>query len=318
LNHKNLISVSDFSIEEIVNILKSAFEMKYGKKKVTSLLQGKTLAMIFQKPSTRTRVSFEVAMFQLGGYAIFLSGQELQLKRGETVADTSRTLSRYVDAIMIRANKHQDIVEFAKYSSVPVINGLSDLEHPCQVLGDVFTILEKKLQIKSTPTEKLQIEKLKDLKVVFVGDGNNISNSLMLLCSILGMNLVVCTPSGYEPDKNIYNKAIEISKKTKAKIELSNDPQTAVIDADFIYTDVWTNMGKEEEQEKRKQVFRPYQINKELLKKTKKDTKILHCLPAVRGEEVTDEVIDGPQSIVFDQAENRLHIQKAILLYLMK
>jgi len=318
LNHKNLISVSDFSIEEIVNILKSAFEMKYGKKKVTSLLQGKTLAMIFQKPSTRTRVSFEVAMFQLGGYAIFLSGQELQLKRGETVADTSRTLSRYVDAIMIRANKHQDIVEFAKYSSVPVINGLSDLEHPCQVLGDVFTILEKKLQIKSTPTEKLQIEKLKDLKVVFVGDGNNISNSLMLLCSILGMNLVVCTPSGYEPDKNIYNKAIEISKKTKAKIELSNDPQTAVIDADFIYTDVWTSMGKEEEQEKRKQVFRPYQINKELLKKTKKDTKILHCLPAVRGEEVTDEVIDGPQSIVFDQAENRLHIQKAILLYLMK
>jgi len=292
--------------------------MKYGKKKITSLLEGKTLAMIFQKPSTRTRVSFEVAMFQLGGHAIFLSGQELQLKRGETVADTSRTLSRYVDAVMIRANRHQDIVEFAKYSSVPVINGLSDLEHPCQVLGDVFTILEKKLEIKPSVPEKLQIEKLKDLKVVFVGDGNNISNSLMLLCSILGMNLVVCTPSGYEPDKNIYSKAIEISKLTKAKIELSNDPQTAVVDADFIYTDVWTSMGKEEERERRKQVFRTYQINKELLQKTNKDTKILHCLPAVRGEEVTDEVIDGPQSIVFDQAENRLHIQKAILLYLMK
>jgi ornithine carbamoyltransferase len=292
--------------------------MKYGKKKITSLLEGKTLAMIFQKPSTRTRVSFEVAMFQLGGHAIFLSGQELQLKRGETVADTSRTLSRYVDAVMIRANRHQDIVEFAKYSSVPVINGLSDLEHPCQVLGDVFTILEKKLEIKPSVPEKLQIEKLKDLKIVFVGDGNNISNSLMLLCSILGMNLVVCTPSGYEPDKNIYSKAIEISKLTKAKIELSNDPQTAVVDADFIYTDVWTSMGKEEERERRKQVFRTYQINKELLQKTNKDTKILHCLPAVRGEEVTDEVIDGPQSIVFDQAENRLHIQKAILLYLMK
>jgi len=318
LNHKNLISVSDFSLQEIVNILKSAFKMKYGKKKITSLLEGKTLAMIFQKPSTRTRVSFEVAMFQLGGHAIFLSGQELQLKRGETVADTSRTLSRYVDAVMIRANRHQDIVEFAKYSSVPVINGLSDLEHPCQVLGDVFTILEKKLEIKPSVPEKLQIEKLKDLKVVFVGDGNNISNSLMLLCSILGMNLVVCTPSGYEPDKNIYSKAIEISKLTKAKIELSNDPQTAVVDADFIYTDVWTSMGKEEERERRKQVFRTYQINKELLQKTNKDTKILHCLPAVRGEEVTDEVIDGPQSIVFDQAENRLHIQKAILLYLMK
>ena len=318
MNHKNLISVSDFSLQEIVNILKSAFKMKYGKKKITSLLEGKTLAMIFQKPSTRTRVSFEVAMFQLGGHAIFLSGQELQLKRGETVADTSRTLSRYVDAVMIRANRHQDIVEFAKYSSVPVINGLSDLEHPCQVLGDVFTILEKKLEIKPSVPEKLQIEKLKDLKIVFVGDGNNISNSLMLLCSILGMNLVVCTPSGYEPDKNIYSKAIEISKLTKAKIELSNDPQTAVVDADFIYTDVWTSMGKEEERERRKQVFRTYQINKELLQKTNKDTKILHCLPAVRGEEVTDEVIDGPQSIVFDQAENRLHIQKAILLYLMK
>ncbi len=312
---KNLISVSDFSKEEIVRVIETALDMKYNQKRIPEApLKGKTLAMIFQKPSTRTRVSFEVAMFQLGGHAIFLSGGELQLKRGETVADTSKTLSRYVDAVMMRANKHQDIIEFAKNSSVPVINGLSDIEHPCQVLGDILTIAEN----ISKDRKKLKMEELKNLKFVFIGDGNNVSNSLMLVSAILGMNFVACTPVGYEPNKDIYNRALEISKKTKAKIEISNNPQNAVVNADFLYTDVWTSMGKEEEQEKRKQIFRPYQVNKELLQKTNRNTKFLHCLPAVRGEEVTDDVLDSPQSIVFDQVENRLHIQKAILLYLMK
>jgi len=313
---KHLISISDLEKKDILEIFETTKALKeMPKHKRYMPLEGKTLAMVFSKPSTRTRVSFEVGMYQLGGTALFLSGQDLQLRRGESISDTAKTLSRYVDGIMIRTFDHKDVVELALHGTIPVINGLTDLEHPCQALGDLFTILEKKSEVRSQKLEVI-LSGAKNLKFVYIGDGNNVANSLMLLCSKLSMNFMVITPSGYEPEKSIYQKAVEIAKETSAKISLSNKSED-VADADVIYTDVWASMGKDEERDKRKQIFKPYQVCKHLLTYAKPDCVVMHCLPAHRGEEITDEVIDGENSVVFDQAENRLHVQKAILLLLL-
>jgi ornithine carbamoyltransferase len=273
---------------------------KMGEK--TFVLSGKKLGMIFEKPSTRTRVSFEVAMYELGGHAIYLSSSELQLKRGETIADTARVLSRYVDGIMARVYSHKDIVELAKYASIPVINGLSDMFHPCQVLGDLLTIKEKKGYLEG-------------LKLTYLGDGNNVCHSLMIGGVKMGLKVFVSTPKDYQPSKEVINMAKEC-EKDGGELHLVEDPIEAVKDSDIIYTDVWVSMGQEDSEIKKKKLM-PYQVNKELVKYAKKDFIFMHCLPAHRGEEVLDEVIDSENSVVFDQAENRLHIQKGILALLL-
>lgn len=308
---KDLISILDLTSDEIVEILLSARELKK-RKEPKSTLKGKVLGMVFQKPSTRTRVSFEVAMYQLGGYALFLNAQDLQLSRGEEIGDTAKTLSRYVDGIVVRAYRHQDVVELAKESTIPVINGLSDLLHPCQVLADIFTIAEKKGILS-----RLSSKELSGREVAFVGDGNNVANSWINGAARLGMKLVICTPPGYEPDKKVLGEGVKLAKATGADIKVSHEPEEAVEKADVIYTDVWVSMGMEKEREERLKVFKPYQINRRLIGKAKKDVLVMHCLPAHRGEEITDGVLDGPNSIVFDQAENRLHVQKAILEFFM-
>ncbi len=268
-------------------------------------LEGKTLAMIFEKPSTRTRVSFEVGMAQLGGHALYLSPRDLQLGRGETIADTARVLSRYVDAIMYRAFKREMMEELAKHSTIPVINGLDNKEHPCQILADMMTIWEKK-------------DRLRGLKLVFIGDGNNVANSLMLASAFLGIDFTIACPEGYEPDNELYSKAIEIAKETGSKIEIARDPKEAAEGADVLYTDVWVSMGDEAEAEIWMKKFQGYQINKEIVEAAKDDVIVMHCLPAHRGLEITDDVIDGPHSVVWDEAENRLHAQKALLLWLIR
>jgi ornithine carbamoyltransferase len=274
------------------------------------VIAGKSLGLIFEKPSTRTMVSFAVAINQLGGFPLILNPQNMQRGRGETIKDTARTLSRYLDAIVIRAFRHTDIEEFARWSSVPVINGLSDREHPCQVLGDILTIIEKK-KIK-TP------DALRKVKVVFVGDGNNMANTWIGAAAALGFSFTLARPEGYGPDKTMLKKSLELAKVSGARIEITEDPQEAVKGADVIYTDVWTSMGEEAEVEKRRLVFRPYQVNTKLIAGAKKDCIVFHCLPAIRGEEITDEVMDSHDSSIFDQAENRLHIQKAVLAHLIK
>ncbi len=299
---KDIISIHDLSREAIDQILDTTEILKM-KQKLGELyhpLKGKTMGMIFQKSSTRTRVSFEVGMWQLGGYALFLSANDLQLKRGETIADTARNLSRYLDGVMIRTYSHQDLVDYAEYSTIPVINGLTDLLHPCQVLSDIFTIKEKK-------------QVLEGLKLAYIGDGNNMAHSLMFGTAKTGMHITICSPSGFEPDPEITRLSRLDAAKTGATITIEDDPFQAVQKADIIYTDVWTSMGMEDEQEQRMQSFSRYQVNGALLEKAKEDALVMHCLPAHRGEEITDEVVDGPRSIVFDQAENRLHLQKAIM-----
>jgi len=305
MNTKHLISIRDLGAEEVAEIFQVATDMKRAPQKYSSTLAGKTLAMIFQKPSTRTRVSFEVGIYQLGGLGLFLSASELQLGRGETVADTARVLSRYVNGIMARVYAHNDIVELAKYATIPVINGLSDLLHPCQALADYFTIQEKK----------------KDLvrrKIAYIGDGNNMCHSLLYGANKVQMNIAVATPSGYEPKSIIVKSATREAQQVGVTIEINTDPAAAVRGADVVYTDVWASMGQEEEAELRRQAFQGYQVDEALMKRAKADAVFMHCLPAHRGEEVSAEVLDGPQSIVFDQAENRLHVQKAILYLLMK
>lgn len=290
----------DFTKKEIWQIFKLAKKLKDKQKKGESheLLRGKSLAMIFQKPSTRTRVSFETAITQLGGHAQYLSVSDLQLGRGETIKDTAKVLSRYVDGIMARVFSHQDIIDLAKNSNVPVINGLSDKFHPCQALADLFTIWEKR-------------QKLKNLTMVFVGDGdNNVTNSLLLICDILGVELKIACPDKYRTKKEILDLA-------KRKIEISNNLKTIVKNADVIYTDTWISMGREDEKE-REIILTPYQVNQKLVSLAKKDAIVMHCLPAHRNHEITDEIMDGPHSIIFDQAENRLHVQKAILVKLLK
>jgi len=303
---KDVVSIHDLSREEVMQILETARWLKMQQKAGAAFtpLVGKTLGMIFHKPSTRTRLSFQVAMYQLGGQAIFLSAQDLQLKRGETIADTARVLSRYLDGIMIRTFAHSDVVELARYATVPVINGLTDLLHPCQVLSDLFTISEKK-------------GRLEGLRLVYVGDGNNMANSLMLGGAKAGMHVVVATAPGFEPDDDVVHWAEEDAAATGGTIEIVHDPVAAVRGADVVYTDVWASMGEEAEHDRKVAALRPYQVNAALMTEAGPQALFMHCLPAHRGEEVTDDVIDGPQSVVWDQAENRLHVQKAILALVM-
>jgi len=289
---KDLLSMLDVK-DSLFEILELSKKLKHSAIKP---LSDKILGMIFEKPSTRTRVSFEVAAHNLGAHALYFSSKDLQIGRGETISDTAKVFSRYVDGVIYRANKHETMVEFAKNCTVPVINALDDLEHPCQVIADLLTIFEKKNTF--------------ELKLAYVGDGNNVCNSLLLGCSITGIEMVVACPKGYEPNKEILLVAEKIANITP---KIITEPKDAVKDADVIYTDVWVSMGMESEEETRKKVFMKYQVNTELFKHAKNDCIFMHCLPAHRGLEVTDEIIDGVNSVVFDQAENRLHAQKAIL-----
>ncbi|MEW5933623.1 MAG: ornithine carbamoyltransferase [Bacillota bacterium] len=299
---RDVVSLADLTAEEIMQVVATAehFKMMAKAGMQPRPLVGKTLGMIFHKPSTRTRVSFEVAMAQLGGHALNLTAAELQLRRGETIADTGRVLSRYLDAIMIRTYSHADVVELAQAATIPVINGLTDFSHPCQILGDLLTIKEKK-------------GRLEGIKLAYVGDGNNVAHSLLFGGSKVGMHVVVATPRGYEPDAGVVERASEFARASGGRVEVVTDPLQAVADADVVYTDVWASMGQEAQEEERRRVFGPYQVNGDLMARAGPGSVFMHCLPAHRGQEVTDEVIDGPQSVVWDQAENRLHIQKAIL-----
>jgi ornithine carbamoyltransferase (EC 2.1.3.3) len=304
---KHLLSLGDWTSEEILETLAMADKLKYENKngiRHNHLLKGKTLGLIFSKASTRTRVSFEVGMYQLGGYSLFLSASDIQLGRGETMADTAQTLSRYIDGIMIRTYRQSDVETLARYSSVPVINGLTDSYHPCQILADLQTIREKK-------------GKFRGLKLAYLGDGNNVANSLLIGCSKVGMDVAVATPEGYECDPDAVKKARAAAAETGAKVVLTADPYEAVKDADVVYTDTWVSMGMEGEKEERLKIFRPYQVNDDMFSRARPDAIFMHCLPAYRGYEVTDSVIDGSRSVVFDQAENRLHAQKAVLVKLM-
>ncbi|GIP42135.1 ornithine carbamoyltransferase [Paenibacillus sp. J45TS6] len=306
LHGRDFIEFTDYTKEEIEYLLDLAIDIKKKQKngEVYQPLKGKTIGLIFEKSSTRTRVSFEVGMFQLGGHALFLSKNDIQLGRGETIGDTAQVLSRYLDGIMIRTFAHSNITELAKYADIPVINGLSDDAHPCQVLADFQTVLEHK-------------GKLKGLKMAYVGDGNNMAHSLMLGAAKLGVHVSVASPKGYEPSAAIVDQAKSIATETGAEVVVTNSAQEAVQDADIIYTDVWASMGFEEEQKEREAAFADYQVNEELVKGAKPDYIFLHCLPAHRGEEVSEGVIDGPNSAIFDQAENRLHAQKALMAALM-
>jgi len=307
LKGKDFLQLSDFSTDEILYMLDVAQELKVLQKqgKPQPYLSGKVLGMIFEKSSTRTRVSFEVGMLQLGGHAIFLSSKDIQLGRGESISDTAKVLSRYVDGIMIRTFSHDSVEELADHATVPVINGLTDLQHPAQVLADLLTILEHK-------------GKLAGLKLCYIGDGNNnMAHSLMEGAVKVGMDIRVASPTGFLPNGKITEKAIQAGKLTGSAVMITNDPLEAIKDADVIVTDVWTSMGQEEESSLRLKAFQAYQVNKELCKYAKSDFIFMHCLPAHRGEEVTEEIIDGPHSVVFDEAENRLHAQKAILKLLL-
>ncbi len=302
---RDLVSILDVK-DDLVGLLEFAASIKNRTKagEPYEPLRGKSLAMIFEKASTRTRVSFEVGMTQLGGHALFLSPNDLQIGRGETIADTARVLSRYVDGIMYRAFRRESVIELARNASVPVINGLDDKEHPCQVIADLFTILEHRGSFKG-------------LKLAYVGDGNNVCNSLLLGAAIVGMDMTAACPTEYEPDAEILATARRIAKDSGSKTQVVDDPVAAMQRADVVYTDVWVSMGQEKEKDQREKVFRPYQVNSKLLGHAKHDAVVMHCLPAHRGLEITNDVMDGPQSIVFDQAENRLHAQKAILSRLL-
>ena len=305
--NKKILSICDLSSEEILSILDLATYIKdplnFSDSKTQ--LRGKILGMIFQKPSTRTRVSFETAILQLGGNAINLSFNDLQLSRGESIEDTSRTLSLYLNCIVARVFSHNDIEKLSRYSTVPVINGLSDLFHPCQILSDMLTILEHK-------------NKLRDITLAYIGDGNNVCNDLLLACSKLGINIRVATPRGFEPLNWVIDVAKDECKKNKSTVLITTDPFEAIKEVDVIYTDTFISIGKEEEKEKRDYIFLPnYQINDRLVEHAKSDYIFMHCLPAKRGKEVTAEIIDGPHSVVWTQAENRLHVQKALLVKLL-
>jgi len=290
---KDLISIADLTLEEIYEIFdvsKSLKEKKYG--------------MIFTKRSTRTRVSFEVGIYQLGGIGLYFGPNDLQLGTSESIEDTAKVLARYLDGIMIRTFAHSDVTDLAKYANIPVINGLTDLLHPCQVLTDLFTVLEKK-------------RKLQGLKLAYIGDGNNMAHSLLNGCSKVGMNIAIASPSGYKPDKEIVENAKKFAKYMGSKVEILEDPVAAVKNADIVYTDVWASMGQESEAAERRKKFMKYQVNPKLVKNAKEDYLFMHCLPAHRGEEVSAEVLEGSQSVVWDEAENRLHTQKALMEYLL-
>lgn len=301
---KDLISIRDLSSEEIKEIFALTDKLKKNKLKYDSVLKGKTLALIFQKPSNRTRVSFQVGMYQLGGNSIYLAPSELNLGVRESIKDVAKTLSRYVDGIVLRTFEHKNVIEMAKYATIAVINGLSDFSHPCQALADIYTIKEK-------------IKSLKGATITYVGDGNNVCNSLLFTSAKMGLNMNVGCPRGYEPDAQVLKEAKIIAKENNASVNLFYNPFNAAKDADVLYTDVWASMGEEKEAEGRKKIFKDFQINNKLLKFAKNNCLVMHCLPAHRGEEITDEAIDSKNSVVFDQAENRMHVQKAILIKLL-
>ena len=303
---KDLLSIHELTTAEVYKILDLATDLKAKQKsgKEHHLLKGKTLGMIFEKSSTRTRVSFEVGMYQLGGHALFLSSNDLQIGRGEPIKDTARVLSRYVDGIMIRTFSHDGIIELAQYADIPIINGLTDLLHPCQALTDLLTIREHKGELKG-------------LKLAYVGDGNNMANSLMYAAAKVGMDIAIATPKGYEPDATVILNAKADAALTGATITITDDIKLAVANADVVYTDVWASMGQEAEQKARIAIFKDYQVNQTLMDLAKTDAIVMHCLPAHRGEEITEDVLEGGQSVVFDEAENRLHVQKAIMALLM-
>ncbi len=303
---KDLLTISELSSDDIRHILDRSAWLKKAQKDGTvhHPLRGRSLGMIFEKSSTRTRVSFEVGMYQLGGQALFLSAQDLQMGRGEPVADTARTLSRYLDGIMIRTFAQKTVEELAKHATIPVINGLTDLHHPCQALADLFTIQEKR-------------GTLKGLRFCYVGDGNNMAHSLIEACAKVGMHMALACPPGYEPDAGIMREAKQAAVQAGSELTLTSDPKKAAANADILYTDVWASMGQEKEHEQRVKAFAGYQIDEKLMKAAASDALVMHCLPAHRGEEISAAVIDGPQSVVFDQAENRLHTQKAVMEILM-
>ncbi len=305
---QDLISLHDLTSDEVKELLELGIKLKAEKKAGIEhhILKGKTLGMIFTKSSTRTRVSFEVGMTQLGGYPLFLSSNDIQLGRGETIYDTAKVLERMLDGIMIRTYSHQDVLDLAEHANIPVINALTDLLHPCQVLADLMTTYEHK-------------GKLEGLKLAYIGDGNNMAHSLMYGCAKAGMNCAIATPDDakYQCDAEVVANAKDDFKKAGTELILTNDPVEAIKDADVVYTDTWVSMGMEEEKEERQRLFMPYQVNGELFKNAASDAIFMHCLPAYRGFEVTEEVIDGPQSVIFDEAENRLHAQKAVMVKLM-
>jgi len=294
---KDFISISDLDPKEIQAIFELTGKLKKNKSKFAKALSGKTIALIFQKPSNRTRVSFEVGMYQLGGNSIYLGPDEINLGVRESIHDVAKTLSRYCDGIVLRTYEHKNVLEMAKFASIPVINGLSDFSHPCQALADIFTVKEK-------------LKSLKGKTMVYTGDGNNVCNSLIYACFKTGMKINVATPAGFEPESSVVRAA-------GGSVRLFNDPIEAAKGADVVYTDVWASMGQEDEAEKRKEIFKPFQVNQKLLSFANKGALVMHCLPAHRGQEITDGAIDSPQSVVFDEAENRMHVQKAILIKLL-
>lgn len=302
--NKDLIADYDLTPEDLATIFDLAARVKKNPAEYRTALAGQTLAMIFQKPSTRTRVSFEVGIYQLGGSGLFLTSNDLQLGRGETIADTAKVLSRFVSGIMARVFAHANIEALADNATVPVINGLSDLLHPCQALADFLTMKEKRGDLKG-------------LKLTYVGDSNNVSNSLMIMAMKLGVQMAIASPKGFQPDPALLERALAARISPDLKIEVTDDPFVAVKGADFVYTDVWASMGQEKEHSERVKIFTPYQVNAKLMAAAGSQALFLHCLPAHRGEEVTDEVVDSPASVVFDEAENRLHAQKAVMLLLM-
>src|SRR5438477_11693220 len=305
MRHKDFIEIHDYTADEVREIFELARDIKAKPKDYRDALEGQTLAMIFEKSSTRTRVSFEAGMFQLGGHALFLSARDIQLGRGEPIPDTARVLSRYVDGIMARTFAHKSVTDLAEYSSVPVINGLTDLSHPCQAMTDYFTAWEK-------------LGDLKGRKIAYVGDGNNMSHSLMFGAPKVGMDIAVATPPAYAPDPEVVGAAKADAQTAGTKVIITNSIEEAVANADVVETDVWASMGQEAEAEKRRRDFDGWIVDRGVMSRAKSDAIFMHCLPAHRGEEVAAEVIDSPQSVIFDEAENRLHVQKAIMVALMK
>lgn len=303
---KDLLTVSEIPRGYVTRLLRLAEELKSLRHRGIphQRLLGATLGLFFEKPSTRTRVSFEAGINQLGGQSLFISASDIQLSRGESIADTARVLSRYLDGLVIRTYEHATVEEWARHASVPVINGLTDLGHPCQALSDLLTIREKK-------------GTLKGLKLAYVGDGNNVANSLIEGAAKVGLHISAACPSGYEPDQRIVDRARLEAEQTGSTISVGDDPYVAVKEADAVYTDVWVSMGREREQARRLKALAPYQVNERLMKAARPDAIVMHCLPAHRGEEITAGVLDGPRSVVLDQAENRLHMQKAIMVELL-
>ena len=301
---RDFLSVESLSIEELRALLDRAAKLK-ADRRPSEVLAGRSIGMIFEKPSTRTRVSFEVAITELGAHAVVLNASELQLGRGETVEDTARVLSRYLHALVVRTFEQDRLERLARWADIPIVNALSDLMHPCQALADLQTVQER-------------LGKLDGLSLAYVGDGNNVAHSLLTACTMVGMNVSVATPPGYEPISQIVKRAEGIAGTTGARVEVTTDAAAAAGGADVIYTDVWASIGQEQEAEERKLIFAPYQVNAALVARAKPGAIVMHCLPAHRGEEITDDVIEGPQSVVWDQAENRLHTQKALLEWLLR